>query len=321
MNTSRDELQANTVMSSYFDGSQWTLPETVSAIGDNYCNYLDLEFNDEVGALVYTVFIEDPVNGHHEKVKLVPWKSDHFGVDEMIEIYVDSTNHIQLPSMAIDKNGFTAIAVKTERMAPKAEYRKISQVDIFTGNLDDLQTPFKHIAANPFVCDTTKQVSELNIAFTGSDTLVLLCQEYPMLAANASFIPVNGVVFGDTYMNLVLRSFAISEDGTVEDVDENEYFLGIAEPAINPDDFTLVQCYPNPCNDYTTLRFGINKSIRVKIELFDARGIVQANLIDQHLNTGLYELEINTGQLETGNYIFRLNTGESSRSIKLIVGR
>jgi hypothetical protein len=274
-----------------------------------------------LGALVYTVFVEDPVNGNHEKVMLVPWKSDHFEVAEMMKIFVDSNNHIQLPTMAIDQNGLAAIAVKTERLAPKEAYSKVSQVDIFKGNLNDLQMTFEHITANPFVCDTTKQVSELNLAFAGNDTLVLLCQEYPMLAANASFVPVNGVIFGDPYMNLVLRSFAINEAGTVEDVDENTYFLGIPEPAPYQDEFTLVQCYPNPCNDYTTLRFGINKSTRIIIELFDARGVLQANMIDQQLETGLYELEINTAQLETGNYIFRLNTGKNSRSIKLIVGR
>jgi len=321
MNTSRDELPTSTVMSSYFDGSQWTQPVLVSSPGDNICNYIDLEFQNELGALVYTVFVEDPMNGNHEKLKLIPWKSDHFDTTDIIELFVDSTNHVQLPSIALKDDGKVAVAVKTERMAPKEENMKISQVDIFKGNLNDLKAPWTHIPAHPFVCDTNKQVSELSLAFAGNDTLISLSQEYPMFAVNASFEPQNGIIFGDPYMNLVLRSFAFDEEGAIEDVDESEYFLGISEPESNPDDFTLVQCYPNPCTNQTTLRFGLRKASGVKIELFDIHGILQADLIGQHLNAGLYELEINTAQLEAGSYIFRLQTKDTARSIKLIVSR
>ena len=111
-------------MSSYFDGSAWSLPEIVSKEGDNYCNYLDIDFNNQLGALVYTVFVEDPVNGHHEKIKLLPWKSDHFGIDEVTEIYVDSVCHIQLPSVVVQNEGLVAIAVKTEKMIKKNENSK-----------------------------------------------------------------------------------------------------------------------------------------------------------------------------------------------------
>jgi hypothetical protein len=319
LNTSRNEIPQSTVRASIFDGSHWSQPVLASVPGDTLCNYLDLKLQNETGAIVYTVFVEDPVHGNHEKLKLVPWKSGQFSPSDVAELFVDSVNHIQLPSIALDDDGKIAIGVKTEKMVPKQENLKISQVDIFHGDMNNLKGPWEHIPAHPFVCDTTKEISELNLAFAGNDTLVLLSQEYPMLAVNAPFIPQHGISFGDPYMNLVLRSFAFDQEGDVVDVDENEYFLGVPETPVDPGDILQVQCYPNPCIDHTTLSFSIVQATDVRIGLYDMRGIRVAGLIDRHLPAGSYELEVDAGKLEAGSYIFRVETKNSVSTVKLVV--
>jgi hypothetical protein len=319
LNTSRDELPQSTIMASNFDGIDWRVPEPVSAPGDTLCNYLDVKINDDLGALIYTVFVEDVENGHHEKMKLIPWADDHFDLVNLVELCVDSVAHLQLPAIALAENGRVAVAVKTERLVKKEAGDKISQVDIFTGDLNSPYSPWKHIATSPFVCDTSKQVSELCLGFTGNDTILMLSQEYPLFATNTTFVPENGILFGHPYMSLVLRGFSITEEGGVEDVDENAYFLSIDDPVYTPADMMQLQCYPNPCSDHTFLKFRLDENSSVKVDLFDMQGNYLAELLGDQLYLGMYEMEINTSSLVSGTYVIRIVTDSSSASVKLIV--
>jgi len=308
-------------MASSFDGIGWSVPEVVSLPEDTLCNYFDVRINDGLGALVYTVFVDDIVNGYHEKAKMIPWAENHFGLQGPVELYVDSAAHLQLPTIALAENGRVAVAIKTERLVKKEAGDKISQVDIFSGDLNFPYSPWEHIAANPYVCDTGKQVTELNLAYAGNDTLILLSQEYPLYATNAPFIPQNGIMFGHPYMNLVLRGFKISEEGVVEDLDENDFFLGIEELEYSSENASRMWCYPNPCADHSTIRFSILQDSEVKIDLFSVDGTQHINLIRQVIKEGTYELDISTAALLPGAYIIRLQTHDLIQTAKLIVSK
>lgn len=319
MNTDRTEDAHTKVMSASFNGNSWSQPETVSAPGDDYCNYMDIKFKDGRGELIYTAFVEDTENGNYEKIIMVPWAEGYFRKELAAEILVDSSNHLQLPVLAISDDEKAVIAVKKELMAPKDQYHKICQVDLLKGDLNAIHEPWEIISANPYICDTNKQVDELSLAFTGGDTLILLSQEYPMLGTNSAFEPLNGVIFGDPYMNLVLRSFAINDEGVLYDVDENQYFTDIPELAYATEAITSAGCYPNPCSDNTNLEFGLSRTTTVSIDLYDIKGIILYHLIKEKLPAGTYEMKLNTSILKTGNYICRIQTKEGVRTVKIIV--
>ena len=321
LSTSGNNTHYSTIKSSVYNGTTWSAPDLISGADEYFCNYLDLSFRGDKGGLVYTKFVEDTVNGHHEKLVLLPWSSDHWNKAQVVELLVDSINHLQLPRLAIFKNGFAAVAIKREKMTVKSEHRMISEIDIFKGDLNQPSGIWHNAGANPFICDTNRQVSELNLAFINKDSLLLLSQEYPMLAVNAASKPRNGVVFGDPYMNQVLRCFSMREDGYVADVDENNYFLGVPEPGSYPDNTSNLQCYPNPCADHTTVSFNITGPSQVTMELFTIQGNRVATLIHQDLNTGLYEIDLNTSLLQSGTFICRLLTGDTVHSLKLIVSK
>jgi len=321
LTTNRAAPRFSKIMTSVFDGTAWSEPEVLSGQDEGYCNYLDLSFRGNTGGLVYTKFVEDVVNGHHEKLKLIPWESDHWNKDKVVELLVDSVNHLQLPKLAIYCEGVAAVAIKRERFTEKSENQKISQVDVFKGNLNTPAGSWNHAVANPFICDTSRQVSELNLSFVNKDTLFLLDQERAMFAANAASLPRNGIVFGDPYMNQVLRCFSVKDDGTVSDVDEHPYFLGVDDPQPQPVNTGILQCYPNPCRDHATLTFNLTGPAKTTLELFDIRGSEVATLIQNDLPTGIFQFDINTSLLKQGTYICRLQTGEYIRSLKLIVSR
>jgi len=180
-------------------------------------------------------------------------------------------------------------------------------------------TEWNHITANSYVCDTTKQVNDFNITFAGKDTLMILSNEFPMLPTNSAFTPVNGITFGNPYMNLVLRGFKIDESGKIQDIDEHKYFTDIHEVKQPNVKLQLYQNYPNPCDENTTLTFDITIPDRAKLELFDINGNRIATLADRHFNIGRYNITLNTLLLKSGIYIYRLTTNNQSNSLRMIV--
>ncbi|MEI6899364.1 MAG: T9SS type A sorting domain-containing protein, partial [Bacteroidota bacterium] len=109
--------------------------------------------------------------------------------------------------------------------------------------------------------------------------------------------------------------------GTVSDVDEHPYFLGMDDPRPQQENTGILQCYPNPCTDHATVRFNLAGSSQVTLELFNIQGSRVATLIHQDLNTGIYEIDLNTSLLQPGTYICRLLLGNIVHSLKLIVSR
>ncbi len=149
---------------------------------------------------------------------------------------------------------------------------------------------------------------------------MILSNEYPMLPTNTSFEPENGIMFGDPYMNLVLRSFTVDESGEVHDVDENDFFTDIIEKPENRSNIRLYQNYPNPCTDFTTITFDIPDNLKVKLELFDITGNKVATMMEQQLPAGRYEIELNASLLKSGTYIYRLTSDNYTTALRMMVG-
>jgi len=319
INTAKNEPTHSSVMCSQFDGSNWSAPAKISTQNEYYCNYLDMCIRGSYGGLVYTKFIEDVVHGHHEKLILVPWSYGQWNTAGAVELFVDSVNHLQLPHLDIFQDGSAVVAIKREKLIPKDGTKEICQVDVFKGNISNPQDQWHQIVASPYVCDTTRQVSELNIAFVTRDTMLVLSQERPMMATNAKVQPKNGVVFGDPYMNLVLRFFKIDDKGNISDVDGSYYFNGVNDSTNANVYGGLFECYPNPCRDHFTLRFFADSSSFVTIDMYDLTGKNLATLANQKMSQGIYEITVSTLRLEPGVYICRLRNGNTKRSLKLVV--
>jgi len=316
MNTSKNDNSLNKIVSATWNGYEWAEINTVIDDEDHYYNYFNMQFKDGLGALVVSAFIEDSLINQYEKLLLVPYNDEltRWNEDEVFDLHTDSIHHLQYPSISIGETGVTTIAFKVEEMIGKDVNERISQIDLLYGNLFEPENDWIHIEANKYVCDTNKQLADIQLGYVGSDTLMILTNEYPMIATNVNFNPVNGVFFGDPYMNLVLRSFKLGETGEVSDVPESEYFLGINEINIPLAKAKLYQNYPNPCNDFTTITFDIPDRTECKLELFDMTGNRLAVLIENTLNTGRYEVELNTSLLKPGTYIYKLTTDDTATS-------
>ena len=317
-----DTSTETSIMTASFDGLSWnSLDILVESDSNHHINYLDMNFQNGVGAVLWTSYNSDTLNSYNESLNMIPWdiNNGNWSNDEPIVLLIEPSKHLQLPKLAINQEGQACIAIKSEIIGRKTDNTSMSQIDLLHGDLKYPYSEWKYVEADKYVCDTMKQVADLQISYIGKDTLILITNEFPMLATNSSFNPVNGIVFGDPYMNLVLRSFALDESGTIQDIDEHIYFVGLNELSSNPSNTGFIQNYPNPCDERTIIKFEIAENSDVLMELFDISGIRIATLINTKMKPDLYEIGINTALLKTGTYICKLSTAGSVATTRIIV--
>jgi hypothetical protein len=324
LNATGENHQDKKLMTSLFDGNNWTAPEELISFTDNQsCNYFYLKCENGYGGVALTVYNENPGVTDHEKLIFIPFNVEQhiWQKDQAVDLYREHVAHLQLPRIAINKNGKVAIALKVERIGKKETYEKISQLDLFCGDLNSPSGKWSHIPANQFVCDTTKQVSEVAFSYIDNDTLMLLSYEYPMGATNSAYTPSNGVIFGNPVMNIVLRCFDIHQDSIVADVPEQIFFVGLEEPGDQQAQQKLINCFPNPCSDFTMITFDVAERADTRLEVFDLSGNQVATLVDQDLPPGRYQMKMNTSLLGPGVYLCRFTNGTRRDQLKFVVTR
>ncbi|MCD4734739.1 MAG: T9SS type A sorting domain-containing protein [Bacteroidales bacterium] len=317
------ETESSVLMTSVFNGSYWTEPAPADhSKAFNTVNYFDMDFENDLGALVWTEYVKGPDHENYELLQMLPWNPLNmaWSTEAPYVLLTDSSAHMQLPRITIDKTGSTAITCKLETLGVIDPNTRISHIELFTGKINNINTGWRKTSANKLVCDTTKQVRELEMTFAGNDTLIILSHEYIMSATNMEYTPSNGVTFGDPYMNQVLRAVFINEDSEIEDVDENLLFQSGNDTIIPYNEVVLGQNYPNPCTNFTTIDFYLPAANNVKIEVLDISGHMVAILVDQKMAPGPYSIDLNTSVLKRGAYFYRMTTDTGVQTKKMIVG-
>ena len=84
-----------------------------------------------------------------------------------------------------------------------------------------------------------------------------------------------------------------------------------------PHDFTLKQNYPNPFNPSTKISFSIPKESFTRLIIYDNLGREVSTLVNERLNTGLYEVNFNAANLNSGIYYYKISAGNFSSVKKM----
>lgn len=109
--------------------------------------------------------------------------------------------------------------------------------------------------------------------------------------------------------------------------DTTDIFVGIEQGFTNNDrlvDAVLMQNYPNPFNLTSTIRFDLQNSSNIELNIFDTSGRLIKQLEKSFLPTGQYVYEWN-GQNEdgaivtTGIYLYRLQTANFMDTKKMLL--
>jgi hypothetical protein len=88
-----------------------------------------------------------------------------------------------------------------------------------------------------------------------------------------------------------------------------------------PDHFFVDQNYPNPFNPLTTIRYGLPRSVRAKLEVFNLLGQRVAILVHEERAAGYHETVLDGSSLASGVYFYRLQAGEFVQTKKLLLLR
>jgi len=86
-----------------------------------------------------------------------------------------------------------------------------------------------------------------------------------------------------------------------------------------PKQYYLYQNYPNPFNPSTKIKFELPKSSFVTLKVIDLLGKDKANLINNELSSGYYEVEFDGKDLSSGIYLYRLQAGDFIQTKKMIL--
>ncbi len=113
----------------------------------------------------------------------------------------------------------------------------------------------------------------------------------------------NGGLLGD------LRWFdptvsAVIDQSTVSDV---------------PSDFSLSQNYPNPFNPVTTIRYSLDKTSDVSLEVYNIAGKLVETLYTGNKSAGEYSVTWDASQLASGVYFYKLVSGTNIQTRKMML--
>jgi len=86
-----------------------------------------------------------------------------------------------------------------------------------------------------------------------------------------------------------------------------------------PQDYVLDQNYPNPFNPSTTIRFSIPESDLVSIKIYNSIGEQVAELVNQVLAAGTYNVDWNAENNPSGIYFYSLATEGFTNTKKMIL--
>lgn len=126
----------------------------------------------------------------------------------------------------------------------------------------------------------------------------------------------------DNSGNLYISGRILRFLNTDEDVSIIKYAstVGIQQVSAEiPQKFSLEQNYPNPFNPVTNIKFSIPKAGIVKLVVFDAAGRQVSELVNQQLEAGSYNYDLNAAGLSSGVYFYRIQSGEFNEVKKMML--
>lgn len=79
--------------------------------------------------------------------------------------------------------------------------------------------------------------------------------------------------------------------------------------------------FPNPIEQYATVKYQLQNSSPVSIRLYNSKGQEVAELLNENKDQGTYELPFDASNLSDGIYILKVTTNKTNEAISVFVGK
>ena len=169
----------------------------------------------------------------------------------------------------------------------------------------------------------TKMTSVFNHAlyFPHNDLLRILTYAPQGTAIDAGEYILADLPFALNNPEAITIEWVVVADESNGRMDNIEVEIIYEEYSAFPLDYLLEQNFPNPFNPNTKIKFSIPKSDLVQIKVYDILGNAIKTLLNEHKQTGVYEVEFDASYLSSGVYFYRMITGSYSETKKMILLR
>ena len=87
----------------------------------------------------------------------------------------------------------------------------------------------------------------------------------------------------------------------------------------SPNEILIYSAYPNPFNPSTTISFYLNQYHRVSVDIYNLKGQIIENLLNQHLTPGQYEIIWDATQKVGGLYVVKITAGSHVNTQKIML--
>lgn len=118
--------------------------------------------------------------------------------------------------------------------------------------------------------------------------------------------------------NSYLYEIASSELTMLSGIFQKGSLIQEAEETL-PTDYSLANNYPNPFNPSTTITFTIPQQEKVELIVYDVLGRKVAELVNQTMEAGKYNIDFNASNLSSGTYIYKITAGSFTESKKMLL--
>jgi hypothetical protein len=88
-----------------------------------------------------------------------------------------------------------------------------------------------------------------------------------------------------------------------------------------PKTFALMQCYPNPFNPGTTIKYQVPQKSRVSLKVYDMLGRIIATLVEEEQDPGEKSISWNALNIASGPYFYQLRVGSAVETKKMLLIR
>ena len=95
--------------------------------------------------------------------------------------------------------------------------------------------------------------------------------------------------------------------------------IALSKKTSIPDNYELLDNFPNPFNPTTTIHFGLPKNGFVILKIYDILGKEVATLVNEQKAAGSYDVKFNAENLSSGIYIYQLKVNDFIANKKLIL--
>lgn len=81
----------------------------------------------------------------------------------------------------------------------------------------------------------------------------------------------------------------------------------------------ILKVYPNPAKTNSNLHFSLSSTGMCSLKIFDLKGNMVKNIVQQHMQSGSYKVKLNVENLPAGTYLLVLETEIEKSTEKIIV--